>query len=1470
MEFSSHPSSANVDKVVESVTNATKRLSQISTTTNNSSKKKKTQNRIGPWKLGRTLGRGSTGRVRLAKNVDTGKLAAVKIVPKLNFKKLENPKYKNSDATKLPYGIEREIIIMKLISHPNIMGLYDVWENKNDLYLILEYIEGGELFDYLIKRGRLLEYEAINYFKQIIHGIGYLHQFNICHRDLKPENLLLDFNKNIKIADFGMAALQVNEKLLETSCGSPHYASPEIVAGKNYHGAPSDIWSCGIILFALLTGHLPFDDENIRKLLMKVQNGKFIMPSALSWEAKDLISRMLRVNPTERILIGSILKHPLLTKYPDPLSISSKSDNDLILHSNIRPIQLREKIDNEILRNLCILFHNCKEEHIINCLLAQERSPEKMFYYLLMKYRNEHLLNSPSNYAADEDEDVPNNEELPRSSSTVKTTITAADGSSRTSTKKIPRSASSASSASNKSRKRPLANVTNKTYTASNARTKRSNSRPASRNASSRSLQSKHRVLSTQNQNISTSIRTEEAKPISRTVTPHANQLNQIAKSEEDKENVCGLEPQKVEKKSTKKPDIVPRDGTIFQFQKICQDIFGSDVDHKSVYDMTLTLDKRNLTRDTIHKLEVLNNRMSKASLVLPKLPLTPEASSRDVRVPPKSEEEPTKLAEKHKRNLSGIEQREKELAALVQRKNDERELRYKQNDEHLARMNEERKKQSLLLKAKLKEASRLIHRNTSQRIMSEPYQPTSLDPKSSLLRSKTLASRTPSLSANPKRDRNAIVLQRLGIEFKQPQSISRASSFLKTSTSKDLASVLKGEKEPKSQDEADYSIDLNKTLPSIRLQKSTIEEVSEPSYSDKSGTDAESSAVSSHSQDNQKSTKRNSFKPLLDVAEEKKEATTKKPETSGRDSDLTRMSVRTHADLIPNPRFSRFSFNEILKPNTDLADATIIEGTRSSGTVKRSSRQTLNTKQGNGLIKKSPTRDLQGLGIIIDKSQSLHSRNASKASGEHNFVSINASDDECSANCTTLQKDAISIMDESELSGAEDYNLSNEIVDMNRTAEEQRRLLLKASQRRTSHFTQDHGNELLAKGSHKSSKETLVGDNEERSWSHKSHNTLLPEELSSHGRTRSISAKSTFSRRSEFRDDIVQDNVLDTSSLAENTHASYDALEGGLMSQGDEFKPAPFTTEKDTFTAQDEIQDDHCSTIAPKDSNNDEELEVPQRSPNRPRRQTLGSLRRSAASTQIFSTMHMKEAATQGTPPMDGEAANQDIPKLEIKSGLTTPVFGQLPLGVSSKPSRSLKKWSLMPRRRAPHAPGDDTIKEESKTRGHNRFSGISLVSNAKRFVAPKPEDTPKSPAGAGWFKRFFMSLSKGNGKDENVEEQPKTTKNVHIIDTKLDSSDLMRIIKNQLKVKEVEGSVTNVEIDEEFALINGVVPSRYARGRKLVFKSEVIDLVNSSSLHLQKVKGSKRAFKNLIDVVDFVIKREEEANAKAVKPAH
>ncbi|KAG0671280.1 hypothetical protein C6P42_003624, partial [Pichia californica] len=438
------PTPNQIDKVVESVANATKRLSQHSN--QSSSSKRKVENRVGPWRLGRTLGKGSTGRVRLAKHTITGQLAAIKIVPKniIDFDNNTNNKTNNinnekekekkkkrqkSDENGLPYGIEREIIIMKLISHPNIMALYDVWENKNELYLVLEYVEGGELFDFLINNGRLSEKDAVKYFRMIINGVSYCHKFNICHRDLKPENILLDKNGKIKIADFGMAALETQQKLLETSCGSPHYASPEIVAGKNYHGSPSDVWSCGIILFALLTGHLPFDDPNIRQLLLKVQTGKFHMPSNLSNEAKDLIWSMLRVNPNERIKIENISFHPLMCKYPDN---SIDEVEDKLDHLDIsKPIK---KIDIDILNNLQTLWHGIPKNHIIKMLQNNDKNSEKMFYYLLENYKLTHsnstetpsltksisktALNSKINF-----KDNITTNQIPRSTSTIITTI---------------------------------------------------------------------------------------------------------------------------------------------------------------------------------------------------------------------------------------------------------------------------------------------------------------------------------------------------------------------------------------------------------------------------------------------------------------------------------------------------------------------------------------------------------------------------------------------------------------------------------------------------------------------------------------------------------------------------------------------------------------------------------------------------------------------------------------------------------------------------------------------------------------------------------------------------------------------------------------------------------------------------------------------------------------------------------------
>lgn len=375
---------------------------------------------IGPWRLGKTLGRGATGRVLLATHRTNNQKAAVKVVSKSELDEEEIKKSNNPNG--LPYGIEREIIIMKLLTHPNVLRLHDVWETSKNLYLVLEYVEGGELFDLLVERGPLPENEAIKYFRQIILGTAYCHALGICHRDLKPENLLLDTNLNVKLADFGMAALESNGKLLETSCGSPHYAAPEIVSGLKYHGFASDVWSCGVILFALLTGRLPFDDENIRDLLLKVQAGSFEMPMDISFEAQDLIAKMLTVNPDSRIKTELILKHPLLNKYPIP-------NEDLISVKSLPHPQTAYKslgsvknIDKQILQNLSILWNDRSQQDIINSLLTNGPNPEKTFYALLLRYRHnqDDPINSPKNHLVNTN----NNGRFPPRSNSIKNNMT--------------------------------------------------------------------------------------------------------------------------------------------------------------------------------------------------------------------------------------------------------------------------------------------------------------------------------------------------------------------------------------------------------------------------------------------------------------------------------------------------------------------------------------------------------------------------------------------------------------------------------------------------------------------------------------------------------------------------------------------------------------------------------------------------------------------------------------------------------------------------------------------------------------------------------------------------------------------------------------------------------------------------------------------------------------------------------------
>ncbi|KAK4741951.1 hypothetical protein SAY87_025539 [Trapa incisa] len=196
--------------------------------------------------------------------------------------------------------IEREIGTMKLIQHPNVVQLYEVMGSKTKIFIVMEFVNGGELFEKIVNHGRMREDEARSYFQQLIHAVDYCHSRGVYHRDLKLENLLLDAYGRLKISDFGLSAFsrQVREDgLLHTSCGTPNYVAPEVLNDQGYDGATADLWSCGVILFVLLAGYLPFDDSNLMNLYKKISAAEFTCPPWLSFGAMKLIARILDPNP---------------------------------------------------------------------------------------------------------------------------------------------------------------------------------------------------------------------------------------------------------------------------------------------------------------------------------------------------------------------------------------------------------------------------------------------------------------------------------------------------------------------------------------------------------------------------------------------------------------------------------------------------------------------------------------------------------------------------------------------------------------------------------------------------------------------------------------------------------------------------------------------------------------------------------------------------------------------------------------------------------------------------------------------------------------------------------------------------------------------------------------------------------------------------------------------------------------------
>ena len=236
-----------------------------------------------------TLGRGNFAKVKSGIYLPTGEKVAIKIIEKHTIIKIR-------DKTLLKREFD---ILSKLNYHPNVINIQEIFETNYKYYIVMEYCEGGELYDYLVKKRRLNDEEAAFFYFQIINGLEYIHSIGIAHRDLKPENLLLTKEHILKIIDFGLSNYFKNSQkdLLSTPCGSPSYAAPELIEGKKYNGFKADIWSSGIILYAFLCGFLPFEGKDTEVLFNNIFECKLFFPNYIKEYAKDLIEKILVIDP---------------------------------------------------------------------------------------------------------------------------------------------------------------------------------------------------------------------------------------------------------------------------------------------------------------------------------------------------------------------------------------------------------------------------------------------------------------------------------------------------------------------------------------------------------------------------------------------------------------------------------------------------------------------------------------------------------------------------------------------------------------------------------------------------------------------------------------------------------------------------------------------------------------------------------------------------------------------------------------------------------------------------------------------------------------------------------------------------------------------------------------------------------------------------------------------------------------------
>lgn len=270
------------------------------------------------YELGRLLGQGTFAKVYHARSIASGQNVAIKVIDKEKVMRVG-----------MIEQIKREISIMHLVRHPNVVQLYEVMASKSKIYFVMEYVKGGELFNKIAK-GSLGEDDARKYFQQLIGAVDFCHSRGVYHRDLKPENLLIDENGNLKVSDFGLSALKESERqdgLLHTLCGTPAYVAPEIINKKGYDGAKADIWSCGVILYVLLAGCLPFHDSNLIDMYKKITKGDFRCPHRFPSDVRKLLARLLEPNPDARITIELLVESPWFQKGFKPVEARARSQS---------------------------------------------------------------------------------------------------------------------------------------------------------------------------------------------------------------------------------------------------------------------------------------------------------------------------------------------------------------------------------------------------------------------------------------------------------------------------------------------------------------------------------------------------------------------------------------------------------------------------------------------------------------------------------------------------------------------------------------------------------------------------------------------------------------------------------------------------------------------------------------------------------------------------------------------------------------------------------------------------------------------------------------------------------------------------------------------------------------------------------------------------------------------------------------